>query len=258
MYIFWSSVHWFFLLIIIIRLRSIDRLNGINHRASSLGISLPLQVGSCPTVFQCASHNLPSSPTNHPNCELNNDLSHLNIMHKCWLRRGKIISIEMQSRRRAPFEAVNKQTDTSHVNDGTTCLPLFEMCRTGGTSMGALCPALIPYARSACTRHRRPPGPRPFSGTSQRNSTLCCAARPAGPARETTNVSGEIGGTTTLLDLACTLPKLPLPSTARKWKSSTVYFLKRGIEVAGAVIRPDRWYWAYVYEVSKYIHNWTH
>lgn len=155
-------------------------------------------------------------------------------------------------------KAVNKQTDTSHVNDGTTCLPLFEMCRTGGTSRGALCPALIPYARSACTRHRRPPGPRPFSGTSQRNSTLCCAARPAGPARETTNGGGERSRETTLLDLACTLPKLPLPSTARKWKSSTVYFLKRGIEVAGAVIRPDRWYWAYVYEVSKYIHNWTH
>lgn len=32
-----------------------------------------------------------------------------------------------------------------------------------------------------------------------------------------------------------------------------MYFLKRGIEVAGAVIRPDRWYCAYVYEVSKYI-----
>lgn len=38
-----------------------------------------------------------------------------------------------------------------------------------------------------------------------------------------------------------TFPKLPLPSTVKKWKSSTEYFLKRGIDVAGAVIVPDRW-----------------
>lgn len=47
-----------------------------------------------------------------------------------------------------------------------------------------------------------------------------------------------------------TFPKLPLPKTVKKWKSSTEYFLKRGIEVAGAVIVPDRWNCAYVYDVS--------
>jgi hypothetical protein len=38
--------------------------------------------------------------------------------------------------------------------------------------------------------------------------------------------------------LEFTFPKLPLPSTLRNWKSSTVYFLKRGIVVAGGVTRP--------------------
>lgn len=47
-----------------------------------------------------------------------------------------------------------------------------------------------------------------------------------------------------------TFPKLPLPNTVKKWKSSTEYFLKRGIDVAGAVIVPDRWNCAYVYDVS--------
>lgn len=47
-----------------------------------------------------------------------------------------------------------------------------------------------------------------------------------------------------------TFPKLPFPSTVRKWKSSTAYFLNLGIVVAGAVIRPDRWNCANVYDVS--------
>ena len=35
-----------------------------------------------------------------------------------------------------------------------------------------------------------------------------------------------------------TFPKLPLPRTLRNWKSSIVYFLNRGIVVAGGVTRP--------------------
>lgn len=60
-----------------------------------------------------------------------------------------------------------------------------------------------------------------------------------------------------------TFPKLPLPKTVKKWKSSTEYFLNRGIVVAGAVIVPDRWNCAYVYDVSmgwevnKFSHNLT-
>ena len=50
-----------------------------------------------------------------------------------------------------------------------------------------------------------------------------------------------------------TFPKIPLPSTVRKWKSSTEYFLNLGIVVAGAVIRPDRWNCANVYEVSVHM-----
>lgn len=48
------------------------------------------------------------------------------------------------------------------------------------------------------------------------------------------------------ISLDLTLPKLPLPSTVRKWKSSTLYFRKRGITVAGAVSLPVFWNWAYV------------
>ena len=41
-----------------------------------------------------------------------------------------------------------------------------------------------------------------------------------------------------VLCLLHTFPKLPLPRTLRNWKSSTVYFLNRGIVVAGGVTRP--------------------
>lgn len=43
-----------------------------------------------------------------------------------------------------------------------------------------------------------------------------------------------------------TLPKLPFPSTFRKLKSSTQYFLNLGMVVAGGVIRPLLWKLRYV------------
>lgn len=60
----------------------------------------------------------------------------------------------------------------------------------------------------------------------------------------------RLNNTQIFLFILITFPKLPLPNTVKKWKSSTEYFLKRGIEVAGAVIVPDRWNCAYVYDVS--------
>lgn len=124
-------------------------------------------------------------------------------------------------------------------------LPQSERCRRDGTNMDALFQGLILFVRSVCTRRRRPRVQRPFSNIWRHSNTRCSLAQLKEPA----NIETHEKNPQQNFKLR-TLPKLPLPSTVKKWKSSTAYFLNLGIVVAGAVIRPDRWNCANVYEVS--------
>lgn len=127
-------------------------------------------------------------------------------------------------------------------------LPRFEMYRKDDISRDVWCPRRELSSQLGYIPHHHLPELHPSSGISLRSRILNFSVRPKVPERweQMFKYFASAKIYFSIIISKNTFPKLPLPNTAKKWKSSTAYFRKRGIDVAGAVIRPERWNCAYV------------